>query len=511
MRKIHIVLFLTLVSVISGCVSENLGNDRVKVEGGSVRGLTTDGVHIFRGIPFAAPPLGELRWKAPAPVIPWKGVRSCVDNPPSAMQEVARPFLCYTQEFLIPPEPVSEDCLYLNVWTAAAGNKEKRPVLVWIHGGGFGSGSGTTPIYEGTEMAKKGVVFVTINYRLGIFGFMAHPGLSAESPENVSGNYGILDQIEALKWIRKNITAFGGDPDNVTISGQSAGSFSVNILMSTPLAKGLFQRAIGESGALFGEDLMFTQKLRAAEETGMMIADSLGCGTIAELRKKPAEEILRVHAWLGATIDGYVVPSPSGIFKAGLQNDVPLLTGWNGDDILPFGKVLNAAMFRDDAKKRYGDLAQEFLSLFPAGNDQEAAASQKLVSRMFFEWQNYEWAMLQSTTGDSPAYVYYFTHVPPGDSLCGAFHSAEFGYSLANLKIWGLAFEDYDYELSKAMSSYWVNFARSGDPNGEGLPSWPVFQPGKPRVMHFGESINVIPLPDSAQIAFFDKLRNGNY
>lgn len=501
-------LFVVALFLLESCNPDNLKTAKVSVEGGTVQGYSEEGVHIFRGVPFAAPPVGDLRWKAPQPVVPWEGVKQCIDNPPSAMQAVPEPFFCWSVEFMAPKEPMSEDCLYLNVWTAASRSDEKRPVIVWIHGGAFTSGSGTVPLYDGTDMAKKGVVFVTINYRLGVFGLLAHPGLSAESPDGVSGNYGILDQIEALKWIKKNISAFGGDPGNVTIAGQSAGSFSVNILMTSPLAKGLFQRAIGESGAMFGIRSAMSNRLDAAEGLGVAFAERAGAGSIAELRQKSAEELLAIPAMTGITIDSVVVLPPGAVFAAGDQSDVPLITGWNGDDAVSFGPPQKAADYISSAEEQYGDMADEYLKLFPAGDDEEAAGSQKLIARMFFEWQNYTWAKAQDENGTAGAWLYYFTHVPPGEPDYGAFHSSEFGYALHTLRLWDRPFTEYDHQLSDMMSSYWVNFATNGDPNGEGLPEWPAFISSDPEVLMLGDEVKAIPLPDRAQLDFFDEINN---
>jgi para-nitrobenzyl esterase len=272
-------------------------------------------VKIFKGIPYAAPPLGELRWKAPMPVPHWEGIRKCGIFPASAMQGKPAPILMWSREFMAPEEPLSEDCLYLNLWTAATTIGEKRPVIVWIHGGAFIGGSGSVPLYDGEEMAKKGVVFITINYRLGIFGFLAHPELSKESPYRVSGNYGILDQIAALQWIRNNVAAFGGDPGRVTIAGQSAGAFSVNALMVSPLAKGLFHRAIGQSGGMFSSDMGIVTNLENAELAGLKISEILKVVTISELRALSAEQLLKEET-IGVNIDGYVVPQAFTTFDA---------------------------------------------------------------------------------------------------------------------------------------------------------------------------------------------------
>ena len=352
-------LLLILIPALIACSSANRSKTGKKIdiasvptEAGLVSGKTgTDGtVNIFMGVPFAAPPVGDLRWKAPQPPLKWEGIRKCDINPPSAMQSPPNPFMMWTKEFMAPLEPLSEDCLYLNIWTPAKTTTEKLPVMVWIHGGAFTGGSGTVPLYDGEEMAKKGVVFVTINYRLGVFGFLAHPELTAESQYRTSGNYGILDQIESLKWISRNIEAFGGDPGNVTIAGQSAGSFSVNALMVSPLVKGLFHRAIGQSGGMFSGNPGLVFDLKAAEGAGLKYAEQLKAGSLADLRAKPAEELMKVRGQWGITIDNIVVSPASATFAAGKQNDVPLIAGWNADDGFSMGGEQNVENYKKEAE-----------------------------------------------------------------------------------------------------------------------------------------------------------------
>src|SRR5450432_2348179 len=285
--------------------------DTVKTNAGLISGTTnTDGdIHIFKGVPFAAPPVGHLRWQKPQPVKPWDAVRKCDAFGASPVQVKPVPFSMWSKEFLIPDEPISEDCLYLNVWTGAKQQQEKRPVIVWIYGGGFSSGGSGCPIYDGEAMAKKGIVFVSINYRVGIFGFLSHPELTSESGGHASGNYCFLDQIAGIRWVQNNITAFGGDPDNITIAGQSAGSMSVNYLVASPLCKGLFRRAIAESGASFvSSPIRKTLKLTQAEAAGLQFMQSCNAKSIGELRKTPAEELLKKQFAGGPIIDGYVLP-----------------------------------------------------------------------------------------------------------------------------------------------------------------------------------------------------------
>lgn len=478
----------------------------IQIESGQISGMydQKSEVYSYKGIPFAAPPTGELRWKAPQPVAHWKGIRKCVTPPASAMQATPKPFMCWSKEFMAPESPLSEDCLYLNIWTTAKTVHDKLPVMVWIHGGAFTGGSGTVPLYDGDAMSRKGVVFITINYRLGIFGFLAHPELSAESDLKVSGNYGILDQIAALKWVKENITAFGGDPDNVTIAGQSAGAFSVNVLVVSPLAKGLFHKAIAQSGGMFGKQLSLGQTLKAAEEGGKQLTEKLGMISMAALRAMPVDSLLKIPARFGLVVDDVVIPPVYESFATGKYNNVPVISGWNADDGVSFGPPAKAEAFKANAKNQYGEKADSFLKLFPANTDEEAAHSQKLMTQLFFGWNNYAWARLQASKKTGNAYLYYFKRVPPGEPNYGAFHSAEFGYALHTLKLWDRPFTDVDYKLEEAMSSYWVNFAKTGDPNGKGLPVWPAFNENNPEIIELGDEVKSSPLPYREQLKFMD-------
>ena len=321
--------------------------DTIRIETGLVSGVksSTSGVVAFKGIPFAVPPVGPLRWKAPQPAAAWSGVKKCDAFGPSPMQPVPKAFMVYTPEFLIPETPISEDCLYLNVWTKA-GKGDKKPVFVWIYGGGFSSGGAGVPIYDGEALAKKGIISVVINYRVGVFGFLAHPELTAESPHHASGNYGLLDQIAALQWVKKNIAAFGGDPDNVTIGGQSAGSMAVNCLVASPAAKGLFNKAIAESGSMLVKAGAFGMAaLSASEQNGVKFAQAAHANSLADLRNMPAADLLKVPGRMGPIVDGYVLPEAvPQIFAEGKENKVPVITGWNADDAL-VGGFKSAAAF----------------------------------------------------------------------------------------------------------------------------------------------------------------------
>ncbi len=481
--------------------------DVVVTAAGPVSGVTgSDGtVRIFKGIPFAAPPVGDLRWKAPQPVKPWTAVRKCDAFGPSPMQTEPAPFSMWTEEFLIPKAPISEDCLYLNVWTSAAKASEKQPVLVWIYGGGFVSGGSAVPIYDGEAMAKKGIVFVSINYRVGVFGFFAHPELTRESGRGASGNYGLMDQVAALQWVQQNIAAFGGDPRNVTIAGQSAGAMSVNCLVASPLAKGLFGKAIAQSGANFSRG---SATLAQSEEDGLQVARTLNAPTLAELRSISARELLvKGKGRHSPIVDGYVLPeSIAALFTAGKQHNVALLTGWNENEGLMSGPLKDAEMFRKEAEAQYGTDAKSFLQFYPAGSDAEAAASQANLSRdMRFGVQNYTWANVQGKGGKTRVYVYRFTRKVPATGeyvKYGAFHTGEVPYAYDNLRFVNRPWEPTDHALAGFMSSYWANFVKTGNPNGKGLPEWPAYAASDKMIMALGEKPEAKPLPDAAALDF---------
>ena len=502
--------------------SANKSLEVVRTEDGLVSGIQTPtpGVMAFKGIPYAAPPVGDLRWRAPQPHKKWDGFlkadhfcENCMQpthdeqaNPPNVMRKSV-----WTKPFLIPKGHLSENCLYLNIWTAAKSSSERRPVIVWIHGGAFTSGSGSVPLYNGEALAKKGVVFVTINYRVGLFGFLALPQLSRESSHHTSGNYGLLDQIAALKWVKKNIAAFGGNPNNVTIDGQSAGSFSVNYLVASPLAKGLFERAIGESGAsMVPNPIINVPDLQTAEQNGLKFMKMANASTLAQLRKMPADSLQKISGFFWPDIDGYVLPEKvEKIFSEGKQNDVPTLTGWNVDEGTAFSiysKTLTAEAFKKQIHKIYGDEAAKVLKYYPAKTDAEAAQSQYALTRDYlFATQNYTWANLQSKTGNSKVFLYTFDRKLPARGpykFFGAFHSGEIAYALDNLKYLNRPWQPVDRKLADIMSSYWVNFAKTGNPNGKGLPEWPVYQPQQGKDMELGKRDGVQDIPNKAGMDF---------
>ncbi len=490
-----------------------LAADTVQVQQGSLIGTAgkDPSIKVYKGIPFAAPPVGDARWKSPKAPASWEGVRSAGEFSKTCQQTPYPAGSVYYQ----PPQPMSEDCLYLNVWTAAKSSKDKRPVMVWIHGGGLTRGSGSTPVYDGEEFAKKGVVLVSINYRLGIFGFFAHPELTKESDRNASGNYGLMDQIEALEWVRKNIQAFGGDPKRVTIFGESAGSWSVNFLVASPLAKGLFQRAIGESGGAFAP----MKQLAEAEQAGLKTAAG---DSLAALRAKPAEELLKISQTSASSpnVDGWLLPRDVySTFALGKQNDVPVIVGSNaneGTTLSPWPETGTAQEFTEQSRKRFGDRTEAFLKLYPASTAEEAKKSHYDSFRDFsFGWQMRTWARLQTKTGKSKAYLYYFSHVPPGPyrSRIGAYHAAEIAYVFQNLSTRN-APTDSDRKIADLMSSYWVNFATTGDPNGKNLPAWPAYQQKTDQALEFSDNAAVTSDLNKPALDFldsyFDKLRAGN-
>ena len=454
----------------------------VSIESGLVEGHP--GAHpdvtVFKGIPYAAPPIGDLRWKAPQAAPHWPGVKDTAVFGPSCMQTAYPEGSLYRSEL----GPISEDCLTLNVWTTAKRGTEKHPVMVWIHGGALTRGSGAVSWYDGEALAHKGAVIVTINYRLGAFGFFSHPELTAESPHHSSGNYGLLDQVAALEWVKRNIAAFGGDPANVTIFGESAGSLSTNCLMASPLAHGLMDRVIGESGAFFG----VAKKLPDAEKIGAQAGD------LKTLRAKSAGEIMKMtfdQRAMGPVVDGYFLPADIyTIFKEGKQNDVPLLAGYNADEGTAFTNWNgNIEAFVKQSKQRFGKLSDVYFAAYPAGTEADAKASYFATFRdATFGWNMRTWGRMAEETGHHPAYLYYFSHVQPGpgSERYGAYHASEIVYVFDNLGMLKRPFDGVDRKLSEEMSSYWVNFAKSGDPNGPGLPKWPAYRAKDEVWMQFG-------------------------
>lgn len=471
----------------------------VNTNAGKVAGFKEGNINVFKGIPFAAPPVGDLRWKAPQKVQAWSGVKDCLQFGASPVQGEPIPFMCWSEEFLIPKKPIDEDCLYLNVW--AKSSPVKKPVLVYIYGGGFMSGGAGCAIYDGKEMAEKDVVFVTINYRVGVFGFLAHPELTKESTYGASGNYALLDMIAALEWVKENIAAFGGDPNQVTIAGQSAGAFAVSHLCATPLAKGLFKGAIAQSGgSVLSSTLRPTTNLQQAENMGLDFAKKFKANSLKDLRMISAQEILKSSNGLSYPIeDGYVLPSSiADIYAKGVQNDVALILGWNFDDRVS-GPPMKAEAYKNQLQKQYGASAEKVLQYYPATNDSIAAISQDNLNRdAFFGVQGFAWANAQLQKGKSNVYVYNFNRKLPAYTAAsnfGAFHTGEVPYVFNNLKTVHRPWQDIDIQLADQMSNYWVNFAKTGNPNGSKLTQWPTFTKPKGQVMILAEKIRQEELP----------------
>lgn len=497
---VSIVMFIILTA---GCNSmQQPQSTFVKVKGGLVEGTSEEGLMVFKGIPFAAPPVGDLRWKAPQPAIKWEGVLEATKFAPGPIQGGN------------PPSGKSEDCLYLNVWTPAKFTNDRVPVLVWIYGGGFGAGSTSERNYSGENLAKKGVVLVSIAYRVGQLGFLAHPELSAENPNHVSGNYGLLDMIAGLQWIKDNIAAFGGDPEKVTIFGESAGGIAVSMLCASPLAKGLFQGAISQSGGSFGPPRPTTfpgenqKRLADTERDGEEYAKSAGVSSIAELRKIAADK-LPAGRGLGMSwpiIDGYVIPDDQyKLYEADKFNDTPILVGYNSDEGASFSPPRTSDAYIDGVKSRYGKFADELIKVYPAGSGTPPKTARDLARDSAFGWHTWIWARLQSKKGKGKAYYYYFDqHPPQGDS--GSPHGQDVAYVFQHLSdARGQTVSKSDQDISEAMAAYWTNFAKYGHPNGENVPEWPAFSDKNPEVMYFAQTPHVGPVPSADSLEVLDK------
>ncbi|HEY4364025.1 MAG TPA: carboxylesterase family protein [Bryobacteraceae bacterium] len=526
----HLTLFAftcLLTASASAAISEP-----IKIDTGSLTGTSgkDPSVRIFRGIPFAAPPVAGLRWKAPQPAAKWEGVRAAEQFSPTCTTGAgggggrgqakgggkggapkgdgapkAAPDQTKAAARGPAGPPPSEDCLYLNVWTTAKSATERLPVIVWVYGGGFTGGSGSEARYEGEMLSRKGAVVVTFNYRLGMFGFFAHPELAAESGHNSSGNYGMMDLEATLKWVQKNISAFGGDPRRVTIAGESAGAIMVSAMVGSPEGKGLFQRAIAQSGAWMG---LSAAKMRTRAEAEAAGKTAAGSHTIAELRAMSTADVAQNvrGARSEIIVDGYMVPEDESItYAKGKQDDVDILVGSNHDEGTFFARgAVTADQLKMTAAQTFGDLAPEFLKLYPAGTDAEATASSLGRSRDEVGWHMRTWAELQVKRGRK-AYVFYFTHIPPGAGARGASHTAELAYMFNNPG--NAAWTDVDKQLADTMTTYWVNFAATGDPNGKGLPQWQPYnvKNNDAKAMVFSDTAQFGPQIDAPRLAFFDK------
>ncbi len=510
-RTFFIVLYLVLISQYSNAQQPAA----IKVEQGLLQGKLEDGVEVYKGVPYAAPPVGDLRWRAPRPAAKWKGIKRADKFSANPIQVMVKELGPWTPEYQ-PQGEVSEDCLYLNIWTTAKSSKEKRPVVMYIPGGAFTGGSGNCPVYNGTNLAKKGLVVVTINYRVGVIGFLALPELTKESEHNSSGNYGLLDQVAALEWIKENIASFGGDPNKVTIMGQSAGAASVNYLTASPLAKGLFIRAIAQSGT--NQNIGPSENLSSAEQNGIKFEKSLNVNSLAELRAMPAKELLDATKQFRFTpiIDGWFLPeSVDDIFASGKQNDVVTMTGWVADEgsfSSDYGKI-PAEEFRKRVKQQAGSLAEEILKLYPASTDADAAESQKIISRDRAMVSTYLWAANREKTSKTNIYTYIFTHEQPGatQERYLAFHSSELPYIFESLNSAPRSWTAEDKIIAKEMSSYWVNFISTGNPNGNGLPEWPAFNKASKETMELGDKMEPRPITSTEKFELLEKIfQNAN-
>ncbi len=480
--------------------------DLVKVDGGLVQGTKENGLTVFKGIPFAAPPVGELRWKAPQQVKKWDYVKHTTEF-------AASPF-----QLGNPPAGKSEDCLYLNVWTPAQTENEKLPVLVWIYGGGFSFGSTAEPVCTGEHLAKKGVIVVSIAYRVGKLGFLAHPELSRENPNNVSGNYGLLDQIAGLQWVQNNIEAFGGDPDKVTIFGESAGGISVSMLCASPLAKGLFRGAISQSGGSFGPTRPTTypgenmKTLQQAEQNGKVFLKKAGVSSIAKLRKLTAEELPMEPGMGGAwpIIDGYVIPDNQyKLYQNGDYNDVNVLIGYNSDEGASFSREKTPDEYIANVQQRFGKFADTLISAYPVGENHVPRTARDLMRDAAFGWHTWTWARLQSQTGKSKVFLYYFDQHPdfPKDSPMygyGSAHGQEIPYVFMTLDKNNPQTTKADIELSETISSYWTNFTKNGNPNANDLPQWPIFSPDNQQLMYLNTEPHASAVPDEKSLKVLD-------
>lgn len=502
MHRVAVVL-VALLAVACGSEPEAM-NEPIRITGGVMSGVLSEGVRSFKGIPYAAPPVGPLRWQPPQAVVPWTDVR---DGSAYGAECPQTPYP-ETSVYLRPAQPQAEDCLFLNVWTPASSAADRLPVLVWIHGGALTRGSSTSDVRSGIPLARKGIVLVSLNYRLGALGYLAHPELSAESPHGASGNYGLLDQIAALQWVQQNIAAFGGDPAQVTIAGESAGSWSVNALMASPLATGLFVRAIGQSGGRFGPGVFLKdrqQGLTSAEEAGVEFGRAVLGGTpdqaLWALRSTPVDALLRPRLRVQETVDGWVLPSDiRTLFLEQRFNNVPVIVGSTADEatslVGPDYVPTSVEAFERRIDADYGIAAASFADAYRV---QGAADIRRVMLGAFrdawFSLPMRTWARM-ATAARSRAYLYLFSHRPPSprrDEL-GAFHASEIPYvfnvlTAGDVREAGFAYTDLDHELADRMSSYWVNFVRTGDPNGPGLPVWTPYNHATEPYLEFGEVI----------------------
>ena len=489
----------------------------VKTDAGLVSGTpaVARGVRVFKGIQFAAAPIGGLRWREPQPMAKWTGVRQAVKFGNVCVQPKGNGRLNVSVD--LPDSPAaSEDCLYLNVWTAAQSPSERRPVMFWIFGGAYTEGAGSSPHNDGEALARQGVVVVTFKYRLGAFGLFSHPELTKESARNASGNQALMDTIAALRWVQINIAAFGGDPRNVTIFGESAGAAISAGLVGSPRTGGLFRRAISESGAWMGLGLAAMRTRQQAEQpAGRRGAPPPPLMPLEELRAKPTEEISRTFSGAGMIVEGWIIPEDESLtFAQGRQQPVDVLVGSNKDEGTFAGNT-TATAWTNRVRQRWADLADDYLKAYPAGSDEEATRSSQMAFRDEMAWHVRLYASLQAKRG-TRAYWYFFTHEPPyapDARNLKATHTVEIPYVFNNLRP-PRVFPDAsspelasasasEHALAERVSSYWVNFARAGDPNGKGLPRWRAFRDASDAPMIIGESKET---PDPQRLAIYDEL-----
>jgi para-nitrobenzyl esterase len=469
----------------------------VKTADGSIEGTLRHGVQVFEGIPFAAPPVGRLRWRGPQPVKPWQAVLRATGYRAACMQNGMYP----------PDAPtgrLSENCLYLNIWRPVTASPKPLPVMMWIYGGGLENGSAALPLYAGEQLARRGVIIVTANYRLGVFGFLALPGLTAESIHHHSGDYGLLDQLAALQWVRKNIAAFGGDPGNVTVFGQSSGSISISALTASPLAKGLFQKVIGESGGLFEPmDLLPQLSLTGAQQQGEQFMARAGAASLAALRNIPADKLVRVPFSPQIIVDGYVLPrAPWKTYEERKANRVSLLIGWNAEEGAIFldHSPVTPADYREVLGRDFPPFLVRLLAPDPGKDNQSArAAFVAFNTNMRFRWDMWRWAMLAERQEGDRVYLYEFTRAPPYPPSSryyglGATHGMEMQYVFDHLAAKGVEWTSVDRRLAEVIPAYWTDFARTGNPNGADLPTWPSFGRGQRQLMRLGTHIRAAPL-----------------
>jgi para-nitrobenzyl esterase len=490
-----------------------VAGDPVRIDTGAVAGsLLAPSVKAYLGIPFAAPPVRENRWRAPQPVKAWQGIYNADSLKPECPQALRSPSINH----YFGEEAVSEDCLYLNLWAPAAAKAgDKLPVVMWIYGGAFNVGSASSPIYSGEPLARKGIIYVAANYRLGVFGFLAHPELTAETGHKASGNWGFLDQVAALQWVQRNIAAFGGDPRNVTLVGQSAGSMSINNLQASPLARGLFARAFGMSGAsVDGGPIGAEATLAKAETTGVQLQAAMKAEHISDLRKVSWDKVLaasqQAKLRFGPSIDGYYLPdTPQHIFEKGQQSDVPVVTGSTANDIgtnVPLRAATTLAEYRSLARQSYGAAAGEFLKLWPAKDDHGAAREADEVGRSSgFGLGARNWARMQALTGKSPSYLFMVTRVQPfapgvkfsdfDPATAGAYHMGDVPYFLGTYDAFNLFrttrnWTELDRSLSNRMQDVIVTFARTGNPNTPAV-KFVRYDPKNEQLTDFGDTITL--------------------